>query len=157
MIIGTFCLGLTMVDIPGITPTKLRYFAWHKWVGVTIFGLACLRLLWRLTHTPPAYSFTMPAWQEKAASGVHVLLYVLIFCIPISGYFYTLALGIPVVYLGVWPMPIIIDANPELAPLLKEVHFTLNMVLLACFSLHVMAALKHHFIDRDDIMKRMIP
>lgn len=146
-----------MANMPGISPTKLRFYSWHKWAGITIFGLTCLRLLWRLSHTPPAYPNSMPLWQKKAASGLHLLLYVLVFCIPISGYLYSLASGIPVVYLGVLPMPVIMDPNPELKPLLKELHFVLNMTLLACFSLHVLAALKHQFIDRDDIMKRMQP
>lgn len=157
MIITTFCFGVIMADIPGITPTKLRFYSWHKWAGITIFGLTCLRLLWRLSHSPPDYSFTMPAWQKYAASGLHGLLYVLIFCIPLSGYLYSLASGIPVVYLGILPLPVFMDSNPELAPLLKQVHYVLNITLLAGFSLHVMAALKHQFIDRDDVMKRMIP
>lgn len=157
MIIAAFCLGLIMVDIPGFTPSKLRYYAWHKWVGVTIFGLACLRLLWRLTHTPPPYSSAMPTWEKKAGSSLHFLMYILIFCIPISGYLYSVASGIPVVYLGVLPMPVMMDPNPDLAELLEEAHFALNMALAACFALHVIAALKHHFIDRDDVLKRMIP
>ena len=56
LIIAAFLLGLTMVDIPGLTPTKLKYFSWHKWLGVTVFGLACLRLLWALGHPAPALS-----------------------------------------------------------------------------------------------------
>src|SRR6187402_1838755 len=76
LIISAFCLGVTMTNIPGLTPTKLKYFSWHKWIGVTIFGLACLRLLWRLTHTPPAYPSSMPRWQQNAAHLVHGLLYV---------------------------------------------------------------------------------
>ena len=53
LIIGAFALGVTMVDIPGLTPTKLKYFSWHKWIGVTVLGLACVRLLWRLANRPP--------------------------------------------------------------------------------------------------------
>src|SRR6476659_1705532 len=109
LIIGNFALGLTMVDIPGLTPTKLRYFSWHKWAGVTILGLACIRLLWRLSHPAPPYPASMSGWQHRAASLVHLLLYVLIFAVPISGYFYSLAAGVPVVYLGIFPMPVLID------------------------------------------------
>jgi cytochrome b561 len=157
LIIAAFLLGLTMTNIPGITPTKLKYFSWHKWVGVTIFGLACLRLLWRLTHTPPAYPDSMPRWQQNAAHGVHGLLYLLIFAIPVSGYFYSLAAGIPVVYLGIVPLPVFIGPDPELKALLKEVHYALNMVLLGAFCLHVLAALKHQLIDRDRTLQRMLP
>ncbi|TDK66584.1 cytochrome b [Sapientia aquatica] len=156
LIISAFWLGVTMVDIHGITPTKLKYFSWHKWIGVTVLGLSCIRLLWRLTHQPPPNP-PMPAWQEKAASGLHGLLYVLIFAIPVSGYLYSMAAGIPVIYLGLFELPVVMDPNPELKPLLKEIHYVLNMTLLASFCLHVSAALKHQFIDRDNIFKRIFP
>ena len=157
LIVSGFALGVTMVDIPGITPTKLKYFSWHKWIGITVLGLACVRVLWRLTHPAPAYPDTMPAWQQKAAGGLHHLLYVLIFAVPISGYFYSLAAGVPVVYLGIIPLPVLIEPNQEWKPILRLIHFTLNMLLLAGVSLHVLAALKHHFIDRDGVLKRMLP
>ncbi|MCD6027564.1 MAG: cytochrome b561 family protein [Solimicrobium sp.] len=157
LIITTFIFGSIMVDIPGITPNKLRYYSWHKWIGISIFGLTCLRLLWRLTHTPPEFPLTLPVWQKKAASGLHVFLYLLIFGIPLSGYLFSLASGIPIVYLGIFPMPIIINPNPELKPLLKELHYVLNMALLISFGLHVLAALKHQFVDRDGIISRIVP
>jgi cytochrome b561 len=152
-----FGLGVTMVDIPGITPTKLKYFSWHKWVGVTVFMLACLRLLWRLTHAAPAYPASMPAWQQKAAHLLHGVLYLLIFAVPVSGYFYSLAAGVPVVYLGIVPLPVLIEPNDTLKPILKEVHYLLDMGLLAVVVLHVAAALKHRFVDRDGIVQRMLP
>ncbi|NMM25785.1 MAG: cytochrome b [Glaciimonas sp.] len=157
LIISSFALGLTMTDIPGITPTKLKYFSWHKWLGVTILGLVCLRLLWRLSHAAPTYPTSMAAWQQKAASGLHGLLYFLILTIPLSGYFYSLAAGVPVVYLGAIPLPVFIAPDPELKVLLKTVHYALNMTLLAAVGLHILAALKHHFIDRDHIFKRILP
>ncbi|MBC7500539.1 MAG: cytochrome b [Herminiimonas sp.] len=157
LIVSTFALGLTMVDIPGLTPTKLRYFSWHKWLGITILGLSCARLLWRLTHPAPHYPHSMPHWQQKAAGVSHVLLYCLIFAVPLSGYFYSLSAGVPVVYLGILPLPVLIDANQEWKPVLKLVHYWLNVTLLAVFCLHVLAALKHHFIERDGVFKRILP
>jgi cytochrome b561 len=157
MIIGTFTLGLVMVDIPGLTPTKLKYFSWHKWAGVTILALACIRLLWRLTHAAPPYPAGMPRWQIGAAHLTHFLLYLLIFAVPLSGYFYTLSAGVPVVYLGLFPLPVLIAPHPELKAALKLTHYLLNMTLLALVCLHVLAALKHHFIDRDEVLKRMLP
>jgi cytochrome b561 len=157
LIIATFSLGLTMVDIPGLTPTKLKYYSWHKWLGVTVLSLTALRLLWRLTHAAPPYPAAMPSWQQKAAGLLHGMLYVLMFGIPLSGYFYSLAAGVPVVYLGLWQLPVLIDPSPELKPVLKALHYWLNMTLLTAFLLHVTAALKHHFIDRDGVFKRMMP
>jgi cytochrome b561 len=157
LIISGFALGVTMVDIPGLTPTKLRYFSWHKWIGITVLGLACLRLLWRLTHPAPALPSAMRGWQQTAANAMHVLLYILIFAVPVSGYFYSLAAGVPVVYLGIVPLPVLIDPNPEWKPILKQVHYWLNMTLLAAFCIHLAGALKHQLIDRDDVLRRMLP
>lgn len=157
LIISAFALGVTMVDIPGLTPTKLKYFSWHKWLGVTVLTLACLRLLWRLTHAAPAYPDNMPVWQQSAAHRLHGLLYMLMFAVPLSGYFYSLAAGVPVMYLGIVPLPVLIGADPELKALLKEVHYWLNVLLLGSVLLHAAAALKHHFIDRDGVFKRMLP
>ncbi|NHZ90702.1 cytochrome b [Massilia sp. CCM 8733] len=157
LIVGAFIMGLVMTDIPGITPTKLKYYSWHKWAGVTVLALAALRLLWRLTHRAPAYPASMPAWQKGAAHGLHGVLYLLMFAVPLSGYFYTLSAGIPVMYFGLFELPILIAADPALKPVLKGVHYWLNMGLAACVALHLAAALKHQFIDRDGVLKRMLP
>jgi cytochrome b561 len=157
LIVGAFTMGLVMTDIPGITPTKLKYYTWHKWAGVTILTLATLRLLWRLKNGAPPYPASMPAWQTRAANGLHALLYVLMFAVPLSGYFYTLASGIPVVWFGLVELPVLIDANPALKPVFKAAHFWLNMLLATLVAAHLGAALKHHFIDRDGVLKRMLP
>jgi cytochrome b561 len=157
LMVTGFALGVTMVDIPGLTPTKLKYYSWHKWLGVTVLALACVRLLWRLFHPAPPYPATMPGWQKKAASASHTVLYLLMFGVPISGYFYTLALGVPVVYLGLVELPVLIGRDPSLKPALQLLHYVLNMTLLGVVGLHVIAALKHHFIDRDGIFKRILP
>ncbi|MDQ1922716.1 cytochrome b [Massilia pseudoviolaceinigra] len=157
LIVGAFTMGLVMTDIPGFTPTKLRYYSWHKWAGVTVLALAALRLLWRLTHAAPAYPASMPGWQKGAAHGLHGMLYLLMFAVPLSGYLYTLSAGIPVVYFGLFELPIIIAADPELKPVLKGVHYWLNMAMAGAVAMHVAAALKHQFIDRDGVLKRMLP
>jgi cytochrome b561 len=157
LIIAAFFLGLTMVGIHGFSPTKLKYYSWHKWLGVTVLGVAALRLLWRKANTPPPPLASIPAWQHKVAEGMHYLLYFLIFAVPISGYLYTYAAGVPVVYLGLWQLPALIAPNPELKPVLQNVHYVLTMTMAAAVVAHALAALKHHFIDRDVTLKRMLP
>lgn len=157
LIIGTFTLGLVMTDIPGLTPAKLRYFSWHKWAGVTVLLLAALRLLWRLGNRPPAYADELPAWQRGASRGLHLLLYVLMFAVPLSGYFYSLASNVPVVYFGLFQLPVLIGPDPALKAVLKDVHYWLNMLLALLVGLHVAAALKHWLVDRDRVMQRMLP
>lgn len=157
LIIGTFTLGLVMTDIPGISMAKIRYTNWHKWAGVTVLGLAALRLLWRLFHRPPPYAEPLPAWQRAASSGLHHLLYVLMFAVPLTGYFYSLAAGFPVVYFGKIALPVLIDPDPALRATLRGVHYWLNMLLAGVVGLHVAAALKHWLVDRDSVMQRMLP
>ncbi|MQA41297.1 cytochrome b [Rugamonas aquatica] len=157
LIIAAFFLGLTMVDIHGITPTKLKYYSWHKWLGVTVLGVAAIRLLWRKANKPPPPLASIPAWQHKVADGMHYLLYFFIFAVPISGYLYSYAAGVPVVYLGLVQLPAIIEPNAELKPILKTVHYVLTMTMAAAVVAHALAALKHHFVDRDITLKRMLP
>src|SRR5512144_2775504 len=85
LIFAAFPLGLYMHDLP-LSPHKLRFYSYHKWIGVTIFLLAVMRLTWRVTHRPPPLPDTMPAWERIAAESVHYLLYALVFVIPISGW-----------------------------------------------------------------------
>jgi cytochrome b561 len=157
LIVGAFTLGLVMTDIPGFSMTKLKYFAWHKWAGVTVLLLAALRLLWRLKNRPPALPSTMPAWQRGAAHGLHHLLYLFMFAVPVSGYFYTLAAGFPVVYFGLFKLPVLIAKDLALAEVLKQVHYWLAMSMAALVGLHLLAALKHAIVDRDGTMRRMLP
>lgn len=157
LIVCAFALGWVMTDIPGFTPTKLKYFSWHKWLGVTIFALAIVRVLWRATHVPPPLPAGMPALQRIGAHGVHVLLYVLMLAIPVTGYLYSSASNIPVVYLGIVPLPRLIDPDPVLKETLKTLHVSLNYILLALVGLHVLAAVKHQVLDRDGLLSRMLP
>ena len=85
LIIGNLCFGLYLVGLP-LSPQKLRNFSYHKWIGVTILLLAAARLAWRLRHPAPPLPATMPAWEKRAANASHVLLYVLFFAAPLSGW-----------------------------------------------------------------------
>lgn len=157
LIVWAFAIGWIMTDIHGITPTKLRYFSWHKWIGVTVLVLAVARLIWRATHQPPALPAGMHSWERLAAHAGHALLYVLMLAIPVSGYFYSSAAGIQVVYLGLLPLPTLIAANPAAAAVLKTVHIYLNYGLLAAVGGHLAAVIKHQLIDRQDLLSRMLP
>lgn len=155
-IVGTFALGVHMHELP-LSPTKLRLYSYHKWIGVTIFALVLFRLLWRLGHRPPPPPLSMPAWQRRAAAVTHVLLYVLTLAIPVSGWLMSSASGFQVVYLGLLPIPDLLPKDKALADQLKDAHEFLNMFMLALVVLHAAAALKHHLLDRDDVLARIFP
>ena len=156
LIFVTFPLGVYMHDLP-LSPHKLRLFSYHKWIGVSIFLLAVLRVLWRSTHRPPPLPVTMPRWERLAANAVHFLLYALIFAVPLSGWLMSSAKGVQTVWFGVLPLPDLLAKNKELGDLLKEVHESLNFAMFGLVLAHTGAALKHHFIERDEILARMIP
>lgn len=157
LMFGAFGLGWVMTDIPGLTPTKLRYYSWHKWLGVTVFALVVLRVLWRATHRAPGLPPAMAAWQRAAAHVTHALLYLLMFAVPLSGYLFSSAANVPVVYLGLVQLPMLIGPDPVLKTILREVHVALNYTLAALVLVHVVAACKHQWLDRDGLLSRMIP
>ena len=154
-IVCSFGVGLYMSDL-AMSPTRLKLFNWHKWAGITIFALSALRLLWRLTHRPPA-DVPMPAWQQRAAHAAHIALYVLFFGVPLAGWAYSSAAGFPVVVYGLIPLPDFAPVDKELAAGLKTLHQVLAFTLAFVVVAHVGAALKHQFLDRDGLLLRMWP
>ncbi len=154
-IIGAFCVGLYMHELP-MSPTRLKLYNWHKWAGVTILGLSALRLLWRLTHRPPA-DVPMPAWQARVAHLTHIALYALFFAVPLAGWAYSSAAGFPVVLFGVLPLPDFVSPDKALAEAIKPLHAALAFAMAALVMAHIGAALKHHFFDRDGLLERMRP
>ena len=153
---GTFALGIYMHELP-LSPQKLKLYSWHKWAGVSIFLLVTLRLMWRLGHRPPALPAAMPRWQVRVAEGTHHLLYLLMFAVPLSGWLMSSAKGFQTVYFGVLPIPDLLEKNKEIGDLLALMHKSLNLLFVAVLAGHIGAALKHHFIDKDDILTRMLP
>lgn len=149
-----FALGAYMVDLH-ISPRKLRLYNYHKWIGITVLGVVLIRSVWRLTHQPPPEE-PMPRWQLKAAKFTHGLLYALMIATPICGWLYSSATGYSVVYLKLWRLPDLVHKNSDLAKVLVEVHADLAWALFWVVVLHTAAAVKHHFIDHDATLRRML-
>jgi cytochrome b561 len=153
---GIFAVGLYMQGLP-LSPDKLKIYSWHKWGGVTLFLLVLVRLGWRVAHRPPAPPSLMPRWQVRAAEAVHLLLYALMLAIPLSGWLMSSAKGYQTVWFGLLPLPDLLDKDKALGETLTLAHKFLNFSMLGLVLAHAGAALKHHFIDRDDVLKRMLP
>ncbi|MDX8378690.1 MAG: cytochrome b [Gallionella sp.] len=154
LIFATFPIGFYMHDLK-LSPMKLHLYSYHKWIGITILILAILRILWRATHHPPALN--LARWQQLASKTIHYLFYSLIVLIPFSGWLMSSAKGVQTVWLGVLPLPNLVAKDKLLGNLLSNVHEVLNYTLLLLITLHIAAALKHHFIDRDEVLSRMLP
>lgn len=156
LIFAGWGLGFYMADLP-LSPAKLRYYSWHKWMGVTTFILAILRVGWLATHPAPRLPRVIPTWQARAARATHFMLYLLMFVIPLSGWLMSSAKGVPTVYFGVLPLPDLIGKDKVVGDILNQIHKWLAYGLAALVCLHIAAAIKHHFIDRDGLMERMVP
>lgn len=155
-VIAGFTIGLIMVDM-AFSPLQLKLYSWHKWVGVCIFTLLFLRLGWRLWHPAPPLPASTPPWQRHAAHLTHWVLYALLLIIPLSGWLMSSAKGFSTVVFGELPLPDLLDQNEALGDRLAVLHWWLNKTLLALVILHVAAALKHQFVDRDGLLWRMLP
>lgn len=156
MLFGMFAFGLYMVELP-LSPQKLKFYSYHKWAGVTVFLLVLARLAWRITHRPPALPAEMPAWQVTAAKAGHHLLYLLMVIVPLSGWLMSSAKGFQTVWFGVLPLPDLLAKDEALGEALLLTHRLLNWFFMLVVAGHVVAALKHHFIDRDGLLSRMLP
>lgn len=156
LILGMLGLGFYMQGLP-LSPEKLKLYSWHKWAGVTVFLLGIVRLAWRATHLPPALPAAMPWLLQRAAQAIHLLLYLLMLAIPLSGWLMSSAKGFQTVWFGVLPLPDLVAKDKDLGDFLESLHLNLNLQLIGLLVAHVGASLKHHFIDKDDVLLRMLP
>ena len=156
LLFGLLALGFYMHDLP-LSPEKLQLYSWHKWAGVTAFLLVLVRLAWRVAHRPPALPASMPKLMQLAAHAGHLALYLLMLAIPLSGWLMSSAKGFQTVWFGILPIPDLLEKNKELGAQLAEVHEALAILFILTLLAHIGAALKHHFIDKDDILTRMLP
>ncbi len=158
LIAAAFLIGLAMVGLP-FSPQRFHFFNWHKWLGIAVLMLSAARLLWRASgHRPPPVRGGMPAWQSAAFHGTHLAFYGLFFIVPLLGWAYTSAVGVPVVFLGWLPLPDFVARDKALGEdVLKPAHAVASYLLAAVVAVHVAAALKHHYLDRDGLLVRMWP
>jgi cytochrome b561 len=159
-VVALFVLGVYMADLP-FSPTRLKLYNWHKWAGISFLLLSALRLVWRMVQRPPALpaaiAQAMPAWQTHAYHAAHHALYALFFVVPLLGWAYSSAAGFPIVWFGQITLPDLLPADKALAELIKPLHALSAFALMGLAALHVAAALKHHWIDRDGLLLRMLP
>jgi cytochrome b561 len=153
LIIGLLALGLYMVSLP-ISLEKLKLYGWHKEYGFLALGLVLFRLIWRLINITPHLS--LPWFEKIAARLVHWAFYGFMLAMPISGWLITSAAGLPASFFGLFTLPNLIAPNEELRLFFEFAHKWLGYGLIATICLHASAALKHHFINKDDILRRMI-
>jgi cytochrome b561 len=156
LVIVQFILAIRAHDLP-LGVAKIAVLAQHKSFGITILGLVVLRLLWRWFNVVPAEPDDVPRWQRIAARISHVGLYILLLVTPVIGWLMSSARNFPVSWFGLVTLPDFIAPSKPAYDLLHETHELLAWTLFSLALLHIVAALKHHFIDGDNVLRRMLP
>jgi len=165
--LGILCLivmGLVMTQLHISQMLQFRLYQLHKSIGITVLLAVVLRLLWRLGHAPPPMPASLPQLERHAAEGMHKLLYVFMFAMPLTGWALVSVspFNIPTVLYGLipWPhLPVLSTLHDKVAAdaLLSKIHAYGGWTLIALLAVHAGAALRHHFILRDTVLLRMLP
>lgn len=155
-VFGMFGLGWWMTELTLYHPWYYKAPALHKSIGLLLFMVMVLRLVWRFVNPYPDPISTHSRFERVAARLVHGLLYLLPFVVMISGYLISTADGRPIEIFGVVSIPASITSIPNQEDVAGEIHLVLAVVLIALALLHAAAALKHHFVDRDNTLRRML-
>jgi cytochrome b561 len=156
LILVQIALGLMAANWH-LSPTQIRLFFWHKSIGMLILALLALRLGWRLANPTPEPPPGTPAWERAAARAGHALLYVLMIVLPATGWIVNSAANIPFRIFYVVPLPALVAPDKALADSVALVHRGLFVLLALVLVAHIGAALRHHFVKRNDILTRMLP
>lgn len=156
LVIGMLCVGILMSKLPD-TPFKGQVYMIHKLTGLCILILMIVRLIWVLINPKPRLPSTVPAWQGFLARSLHWGFYVLLIIMPISGLVMSTAAGRPPLLFG-WEIAMPgIPLNKQIASQAAQTHGLLMWVIIAMIILHILAAFKHHFINKDNVLRRMLP
>jgi cytochrome b561 len=156
LVVTQFVLAFIAEDLP-VGMQKLAVLARHKSTGITILALATLRLLWRAANHSPGMPATMANWEKLGARTAHALLYALLFAVPLAGWIMSSAKNFPVSWFGLIQLPDLVAPSESTFEIAHEAHEILAFTLGAVATLHLLAAFKHHFINRDAVLRRMLP
>ena len=154
MLLGQFIMAELAEDLP-LGMEKIALLARHKSVGITILLLAVLRLGWRALNPTPRAPAGAP-WELALARGAHVALYGLLFAMPLSGWMMSSAKNYPVSWFNLLPLPNLVPVSESIYEFMHETHELLATALIVIAAAHVLGALRHHFIKKDDVLKRML-
>jgi len=157
LVITQFVLGTLSASLPNSSFAKFKYLTPHKSIGLTILALAVLRLGWRSLNPTPTLPDTLRPYEQALAKFTHFALYLLLFVMPLTGWAMSSARSFPVSWYGIVQLPDFVAHDPALYQTLHTTHAVLAWSLGAIAVLHVAAALKHHFVLKDDVLKRMLP
>jgi cytochrome b561 len=156
MIIGMLAVGFIMTAMEP-APTKFFIYGLHKSTGIVILGLVFLRLLWRIYNPSPKLPRELTSWHRRMGKLSPIVLYSLLFLMPISGYILSEAGGYPISIYGLFTVPNFVEKNAEISKLASTIHEYGAFVFIGILILHLSAALYHHFVLKNSVLQRMLP
>lgn len=156
LIVTIATMGLLMVELPRGDATRSLLYATHKSLGISVLAIAAVRLLLRALGRAPA-ALPAPCWQQRLARASHVLMYLLLLLIPLSGWLLNSVAGQPLPWFGLFDLPALAGRNPQWRKPVDTAHVLLFWTLVTVVAIHVAAALHHHWVKRDATLRRMLP
>ena len=156
LIFAMFVLGWVAVAYP-LSPTQLNLFIWHKSIGLSLLGLVCIRLIWRVVNTTPVPPAAVSPFEYTLARLGHATLYLLMILMPLSGYVINSTSGFGFRFFGWARVPNLIPPNKVWQDIGETVHFVLFVIFVLVIVIHVAAALRHHFVQNNNVLTRMLP
>lgn len=156
MILGMFVLGWTAVNYP-MSPDKLKLFIWHKSFGLTLLALVVVRILWRLVNATPVPPSGVSTSEQRAARTGHIVLYLLMLLMPVSGYIINSTANFQFRFFGGPRVPNLIPADKSWQEVAETVHLATFWIFALVLLIHVTAALRHHFVRKNDVLVKMLP
>lgn len=156
VMIGLIIAGIIMTRMEP-APLKFDIYGLHKAIGIIILGLFALRILWKLSNPKPQSLSTHAVWERTLAKLAHIGLYILMIAMPLTGWAMSSAGGYPVDFFGIVTLPHLMEKNETLGGLLNQAHRIMSYALIGVITLHISGAIKHHVIDKDSTLRRMLP
>lgn len=155
VVLLTMPVGFVLLELPaGVLQDTL--FDLHRSVGILVLVLVVLRIGYRLKNPPPPLPDDLAAWQHMTARWAHRLLYTLLIAMPILGWWGTSAYGAPIKVFWLFELPPLVAPDRAVAERVLALHGWIGLLFSATIMLHVAAALHHHFVRRDDVLRRML-
>ena len=156
LIIAQLFLG-TIAEQFRVSPQKFELFVWHKSLGITVLLLVVVRIAWRFGNPVPRPPANTKPWEKRLALAGHSLLYLLMIAVPLTGWWVSDTSRIPFRLFWSIPVPDLMAANRDLSEVAAAVHGILTKLLLFVVVAHIIAALRHHLLLRDNTLLRMLP
>jgi cytochrome b561 len=156
IVIGLVAVGFYMGDMP-IGAAKIKTYNLHKSFGITVLMMTLCRILWNNIDKRPVLDDKIQFWEKPLLTPMHTLFYVLLIAMPLSGWLMSSTGGGPVAFFGLFTLPDLMAPDKAVSKIFRQAHEIIGITLAVMAGLHVAEAVKHHFIDKDPFLRRMLP